>query len=47
MTTNAICIVNGIKFQKDLPKSTEISTGLRPIASAAAQTTATAIPAKT
>ena len=40
-------MVKGIRFQNDLPKSTEICTGVRPIASAAAAVTSTAIAAKT
>ena len=40
-------MVKGIKFQNDLPKSTDTCAGVRPIASAATTTTSTAMAANT
>ncbi len=45
MTTKLICMVNGIRLQKDFPKSDPTCTGVRPMNRAATQTMTTAIAA--
>ena len=47
MTTKLICMVNGIRVQKDLPKSVPTCIGVRPMNRAATQTMTTAIAANT
>ena len=47
MTTKLICMVNGIRVQKDLPKSVPTCIGVRPMMRAAMHTMTTAIAAKT
>src|SRR5450755_1669450 len=46
MTTNAICMVNGIRLQKPSPNATAVSCGEAPMASAASATMTTPSAAK-
>jgi len=46
ITTNVICMVNGIRLQKPSPKARLIAIGVAPLVSAASETTTTAIATK-